>query len=105
MASALRRCRNQFDVVAVSSNSDDAIGRLDTYKPHVDVLVLTRGGGSLESLQAFNSLEVAQAIFKSRIPVISAVGHENDITIADCGMVYVFICFDCFSTASMIQSY
>lgn len=49
----------------------------------VEVIVLTRGGGSLESLQAFNSEEVAKAIFSSRIPVISAVGHENDVTIAD----------------------
>ncbi len=49
----------------------------------VDLIVLTRGGGSIESLQAFNSYEVAQAIFSSRIPVVSAVGHENDITIAD----------------------
>lgn len=47
------------------------------------VLVLTRGGGSLESLQAFNSREVAEAIFRCPIPVISAVGHERDITIAD----------------------
>lgn len=49
----------------------------------IEVLVITRGGGSLESLQAFNSEEVAKAIYSSRIPVISAVGHENDITIAD----------------------
>lgn len=49
----------------------------------VEVLVLTRGGGSLESLQAFNSEAVAQAIFASKIPVISAVGHERDVTIAD----------------------
>lgn len=49
----------------------------------VEVIVLTRGGGSLESLQAFNSEEVAKAIFSSRIPVVSAVGHENDVTIAD----------------------
>lgn len=47
------------------------------------VIVLTRGGGSLESLQAFNSREVAEAIFRSPIPIISAVGHERDITIAD----------------------
>ncbi len=49
----------------------------------LDVIVLTRGGGSLESLMAFNSEDVAKAIYKSRIPVISAVGHENDVTIAD----------------------
>jgi exodeoxyribonuclease VII large subunit len=49
----------------------------------VEVLVLTRGGGSLESLQAFNSEAVAKAIFASKIPVVSAVGHENDVTIAD----------------------
>lgn len=51
--------------------------------PEVDLIVITRGGGSLESLQAFNSLEVAQAIFSSRIPILSAVGHEDDVTIAD----------------------
>jgi exodeoxyribonuclease VII large subunit len=49
----------------------------------IEVLVLTRGGGSLESLQAFNSLEVAQAIFASKIPVVAAIGHERDVTIAD----------------------
>jgi len=49
----------------------------------IDLVVLTRGGGSLESLQAFNSYEVAQAIFSSRIPILSAIGHEDDVTIAD----------------------
>ena len=51
--------------------------------PDVEILVLTRGGGSLESLQAFNSEAVARAIYASRIPIISAIGHEKDITIAD----------------------
>jgi len=52
-------------------------------KLHVDVIVLTRGGGSLEDLWAFNQEELALAIRASRIPVVSAVGHEIDMTISD----------------------
>ncbi|HHY09695.1 MAG TPA: exodeoxyribonuclease VII large subunit, partial [Firmicutes bacterium] len=48
-----------------------------------DVLIVGRGGGSFEELSAFNDEEVARAIFASKIPVISAVGHETDFTIAD----------------------
>ena len=48
-----------------------------------DVLIVGRGGGSIEDLWAFNDERVAYAIFESRIPVISAVGHEPDVTISD----------------------
>ncbi len=49
----------------------------------VDVIIVARGGGSLEELWAFNEEVVARSIFESEIPIISAVGHETDFTIAD----------------------
>ena len=48
-----------------------------------DVIIIARGGGSLEDLQAFNNEKVARAVFSSRIPVVSAIGHETDFTIVD----------------------
>jgi len=61
---------------------ESAIAKLNTLKL-VDVIVLARGGGSLEDLAAFNSERVARAIAGSRLPVVSAIGHETDFTIAD----------------------
>lgn len=60
-----------------------AIEDLNRFSPRPDVLLVGRGGGSMEDLWAFNEEVVARAIFNSKIPVISCVGHEVDFTIAD----------------------
>ncbi len=63
-----------------------AIGAVNTFADRlggVDLMIVGRGGGSLEDLWAFNEETVARAIFGSRIPIISAVGHEVDVTVAD----------------------
>lgn len=69
----------------------DAIRLLNQYskksddKPDdkIDVIIVGRGGGSMEDLWAFNEEQVARAIYESEIPIVSAVGHETDFTIAD----------------------
>jgi exodeoxyribonuclease VII large subunit len=64
----------------------EAIGLANRAKlpgPALDAIVLARGGGSLEDLWPFNTEHLARAIYKSRLPVISAVGHEVDYTISD----------------------
>lgn len=67
------------------ANGIHALDALQDIDPahKVDVIIVGRGGGSLEDLMAFNTEIVAQAIFDCRTPIISAVGHETDTTIAD----------------------
>jgi len=60
----------------------DAIEWFNKYHP-VDIMVITRGGGSLEDLQAFNSEQVCRAIFASNIPIICGIGHERDTSLAE----------------------
>lgn len=59
-----------------------AIAFFNAFKS-VDVIIIARGGGSIEDLWGFNSEFVAKAIYESEIPIISAIGHETDMTIAD----------------------
>ncbi|MDD4122248.1 MAG: exodeoxyribonuclease VII large subunit, partial [Eubacteriales bacterium] len=61
----------------------DAINSVNQLFPEVDTIIVGRGGGSMEELWAFNEEIVARSIFVSKIPVISAVGHETDFTISD----------------------
>jgi exodeoxyribonuclease VII large subunit len=76
-------------LVPVSVQGDQAPAEIESALAHlnasglVDIIVLARGGGSLEDLAAFNSERVARAIAASHLPVVSAIGHETDFTIAD----------------------
>jgi len=85
-----RRFANiEIVIVPVRVQGDQAckemVGALDLVNRELaaDVIVLTRGGGSLEDLWAFNQEDLAHAIRRSRIPVVSAVGHEIDLTTSD----------------------
>ncbi|MSU56814.1 MAG: exodeoxyribonuclease VII large subunit [Pedosphaera sp.] len=84
----LASCRVQGEGAA--AEIAEAIRSLNEFNsalrtPHsaLDLILVTRGGGSLEDLRAFNEEAVARAIFESAIPVVSAVGHEIDFTISD----------------------
>ena len=89
--SVLKRRHNALDIlihpsevqgVNAAAQISDAIDYLST-RTDVDVILITRGGGSMEDLWPFNEERVARAIVRSQKPVISAVGHEVDFTIAD----------------------
>lgn len=85
-----RRFANlEIIIVPVRVQGEEATGEiiraieLVNKKLDVDIIVLTRGGGSIEDLWAFNQEELALAIRRSKIPIVSAVGHEIDVTISD----------------------
>ena len=73
----------EIEVAIAQLNAASHPDQLPRHAAHVDLIVLARGGGSLEDLAAFNSERVARAIAASHLPVVSAIGHETDFTIAD----------------------
>ena len=82
------RLLNEFNVgvqASACSGDDEKRGKLKLglQQGGLDLILITRGGGSLEDLWAFNEEVVARAIFESAIPIVSAVGHEIDFTIVD----------------------
>ena len=68
---------------AAAGEISSAIDEVNKLFPETDVMIVGRGGGSMEELWAFNEEIVARSIFASKIPIISAVGHEIDFTISD----------------------
>lgn len=87
------RSRNSFvDIIvcpvlvqgpSAAADISSMIDSINENRPDIDVIITGRGGGSIEELWAFNEEIVARSIYASKIPVISAVGHETDTTIAD----------------------
>lgn len=87
----LARRFSEFNLVLIpvavqgDTASKSIVAAIETFNRmnEVDVLIVGRGGGSMEDLWCFNEENVARAVFNSRIPIISAVGHETDFTICD----------------------
>src|SRR5436853_5185778 len=87
----IRRCNEAMNVLIAPARvqGDGAASEIAraiellNQREEVDVIIVGRGGGSIEDLWCFNEETVARAIFNSRVPIISAVGHETDFTIAD----------------------
>jgi exodeoxyribonuclease VII large subunit len=72
-------------VQGINAGTDivNALDQAESLSAPPDVIVITRGGGSLEDLMAFNLESVARRIYHSKIPIVAGVGHETDVTIAD----------------------
>ncbi len=66
-----------------SSDIINAIKYANKFKPGLDILVIARGGGSIEDLRTFNNEELVRAVFNSDLPIVSAIGHETDTTLID----------------------
>src|SRR5437660_4027622 len=80
----LAPCRVQGEGAAVEvAAAIRLLNEFNRSRSYLDLILITRGGGSLEDLWAFNEEVVARAIFQSALPVVSAVGHEIDFTISD----------------------
>ena len=75
-------CPTRVQGTGAAENIAENIEELNKYKD-IDVIILARGGGSIEDLWAFNEEIVARAIFNSKIPIVTGIGHEVDFTIAD----------------------
>jgi exodeoxyribonuclease VII large subunit len=92
MISTIRRRNPMVDIIVypclvqgaeASKSIADTLQNVNAMENGVDLVILGRGGGSLEDLWAFNEEIVARAVYASRLPVISAVGHETDTVISD----------------------
>ena len=93
MTSVVRKNRSQVEIIVYPSQvqGDRAVETLmggidffnNEYSGGLDMIVITRGGGSLEDLWVFNNEKLARKIFSSELPVVSAVGHERDFSISD----------------------
>lgn len=77
----LRNCKMQGESAA--EDIIEAIDDIHNYNSSVDAIIIARGGGSFEDLWCFNDEQLAYKIFSSKIPIITAIGHETDTTIAD----------------------
>jgi len=78
---AVRLCHTPVQGPGAAEAVAAAIARLEA--SGVDVLVVVRGGGSLEDLWTFNELAVAEALWRARVPVVTGIGHQSDTTLAD----------------------